>query len=85
MSDLLDMIDDTEIQEEKPLPKLKPPKTPKLIKPIKKAKITQDKKMDKNEIVVWLNNYITENKSLLTLDFLRSQKLILESLVEMRK
>ena len=40
--------------------------------------------MDKNEIVIWLSKYITENKSLLTLDFLRSQKLILEALVEMR-
>lgn len=59
--------------------------TPKKKKPIKKAKITQDKDMNKDEIIPWLNNYITENKSLLTLDFLRSQKLILESIVEMRK
>ncbi|KKN46936.1 hypothetical protein LCGC14_0668020 [marine sediment metagenome] len=69
-------------QNQQSTPKIKFPKKK---KPIKKAKITQDKDMDKDEIVFWLNNYITENQSLLTLDFLRSQKLILESIVEMRK
>jgi len=74
------------IEFDKPKKEIKSkPTTLKKKKPIKKVKITQDKDMDKDEIVIWLNNYTTENKSLLTLDFLRSQKLILESIVEMRK
>lgn len=51
----------------------------------KRLFIPQDKGMAKNEIVRWLNEYIIYNRNIIPLDFLRSQKLILESIVEMRK
>ena len=51
----------------------------------KRRKITQDKDMDRNEIVDWFSKYITENKKKFTLDWLRGQKLTFESVNEMRK
>ena len=55
--------------------KLKTPKSPKAILTKKKQQITQDKTMDKDEILIWLNNYITENKSLKRSLFQRNQSL----------
>ncbi len=51
----------------------------------KRLFISQDKEMTKNGIVLWLKKFIEHNKNKITLDFLRSQKLIFESIVEMRK
>ena len=51
----------------------------------KRHKITQDKGMDRNEIVDWFTKYIIENKQNFTLDWLRGQKLTFESVNEMRK
>lgn len=51
----------------------------------KRHKITQDKDMDRNEIVDWFTKYIIENKHNFTLDWLRGQKLTFESVNEMRK
>jgi len=51
----------------------------------KRHKITQDKDMDRNEIVDWFTNFVNENKDNFTLDWLRGQKLTFESVNEMRK
>lgn len=51
----------------------------------KRHKITQDKDMDRNEIIDWFTKYIIENKQNFTLDWLRGQKLTFESVNEMRK
>lgn len=51
----------------------------------KRHKITQDKSMNKNEIIDWFTKYLVENKEHFTLDWLRGQKLSFESVYEMRK
>ena len=51
----------------------------------KRHKITQDKSMNKDNIIDWFKNYLIENKQNFTLDWLRGQKLTFESVNEMRK
>jgi len=51
----------------------------------KKYKITQDKNMNKDEIIQWFTTFINRNKDNFTLDWLRGQKLTFESIYEMRK
>ncbi len=41
--------------------------------------------MDKNTIIQWFQAFLIENKDHLPLDWLRGQKLSLESVNEMRK
>jgi len=51
----------------------------------KKYKITQDKNMNKDEIIQWFTTFINRNKDNFTLDWLRGQKLTFEGIFEMRK
>ncbi len=51
----------------------------------KRIKITQDKSMNKDEIIQWFTTFINRNKDNFTLDWLRGQKLTFESIYEMRK
>lgn len=51
----------------------------------KRIKLTQDKSMNKDEIVQWFTTFINRNKDNFTLDWLRGQKLTFESIYEMRK
>jgi len=51
----------------------------------KRIKITQDKSMNKDEIIQWFSLFINRNKDNFTLDWLRGQKLTFESSYEMRK
>ena len=71
--------------EEKPKTKTTP--TKKVVsKPIVKPKqIFGDKDMDKGEIINWISKFIRKNEKQYTLDFLRGQKLIYETINEMRK
>lgn len=52
---------------------------------VKTKKISGDKDMDKGEIINWISRFIKENEKQYTLDFLRGQKLIYETINEMRK
>ena len=51
----------------------------------KRSKITQDKSMNKDEIIQWFTTFINRKKDSFTLDWLRGQKLTFESIYEMRK
>ena len=51
----------------------------------KRTKITQDKSMNKDEIIQWFSIFINRKKDNFTLDWLRGQKLTFESIYEMRK
>jgi len=69
---------------------IKPKIKPKIIsesimKPISRKKVFQDKDMNKEEIINWISKFIRENETQYTLDFLRGQKLIYETINEMRK
>ena len=56
-----------------------------IMKPISRKKIFQDKDMNKEEIINWISRFIKENEKQYTLDFLRGQKLIYETINEVRK
>jgi len=51
----------------------------------KRRKIAGEKKMSKNGMIQWFQNFLIENKENLPLDWLRGQKLTFESVNEMRK
>lgn len=51
----------------------------------KRKKITGEKTMNRNEIIQWFQNFLSENKENLPLDWLRGKKLDFESVNEMRK
>ena len=51
----------------------------------KKATITQDKSLNKDQIIENITNTLKDNKEVYTQDFLRSMKMIYDSLFEMRK
>lgn len=44
-----------------------------------------DKKLNKNQMILWFKEYVEKNRDNYTLDWLRGQKLTFESVNEMRK
>jgi len=79
-----DLAKKKEQKEVKPLP-IKKVVSKTIMKPISRKKISQDKDMNKEEIINWITGFIKENEKQYTLDFLRGQKLIYETINEMRK
>ena len=51
----------------------------------KKNKIFGEKTMNRNELIQWFRDFVSENEENLPLDWLRGQKLTFESVNEMRK
>ena len=51
----------------------------------KPKRILGDKKLSKNQMILWFKEYIEKNRENFTLDWLRGQKLTFESVNEMRK
>jgi len=51
----------------------------------KRTKISGEKSMNKQEIISWFRDFLSENEKTLPLDWLRGEKLSFESVNEMRK
>ena len=51
----------------------------------RRLKITGEKEMNKDQMIEWFKNYISENKENYTADWLRGIKLTFESVCEIRK
>ncbi len=71
------------------IPITKPKTRPKKIQTCpecnKKNKLSGDKDMNRQELIQWFQDFVSENEKNLPLDWLRGQKLSFESVNEMRK